>query len=203
MACRSSCRSYRVSRLAQGPRTRRMGQYPAQSNRKEPVRFSSLLYKARNRVERFFHKLKCYRRAAIRYDKLRASCPAMIKLARIRITLLWAYGLKQIHLIYVGPIYNLQSKRVCGASLEGHGATPVLMYGLKEIRRCSRRHPLPNPLRLLRLPRRTCPQPFPLRLHRTHRRFSRLLSCQPFRLPLWRRFRQPRSQPVPFRKFRR
>ena len=35
-----------------------------------PICFSKHLYRARNRVERFFNKIKHYRRIATRYDKL-------------------------------------------------------------------------------------------------------------------------------------
>lgn len=49
--------------------------------------FSPALYKERNLVERFFNKLKYFRRIATRYDKLGSSFLAMIKLASIRIWL--------------------------------------------------------------------------------------------------------------------
>lgn len=49
--------------------------------------FSKTLYKRRNLVERFFNKLKYFRRVATRYDKLGSSFMAMIKLAAIRIWL--------------------------------------------------------------------------------------------------------------------
>jgi transposase len=42
---------------------------PPKSNRKDPICFSKHLYKARNLVERFFNKIKHYRRIATRYDK--------------------------------------------------------------------------------------------------------------------------------------
>jgi len=60
---------------------------PPKSNRKDPICFSPWLYKKRNRVERFFNKLKYFRRIATRYDKLGASFLAMITLACIRIRL--------------------------------------------------------------------------------------------------------------------
>lgn len=60
---------------------------PPKSNRKEPVCFSAWLYKARNVVERFFNKIKFFRRIATRYDKLGSSYLAMVKLAAIRIKL--------------------------------------------------------------------------------------------------------------------
>jgi transposase len=46
---------------------------PPRSNRKEPICFSPYLYRARNLVERFFNKIKQYRRVATRYDKLAAT----------------------------------------------------------------------------------------------------------------------------------
>jgi transposase len=45
------------------------------------------LYRARNLIERFFHKIKQCRRVATRYDKLAANYLAFIKLASIRIWL--------------------------------------------------------------------------------------------------------------------
>lgn len=45
-----------------------MGQYPAESNRSDPICFSPYLYRARNRVERFFKWIKQCRRVAMRYD---------------------------------------------------------------------------------------------------------------------------------------
>ena len=45
---------------------------PPKSNRKDPICFSPYLYKARNLVERFFNKIKHFRRIATRYDKLAA-----------------------------------------------------------------------------------------------------------------------------------
>jgi len=52
-----------------------------------PVVFSPWLYKKRDLIERFFNKLKCYRRVATRYDKLEMTFLAITKLACIRITL--------------------------------------------------------------------------------------------------------------------
>lgn len=48
---------------------------------------SPTLYRERNRVERFFNRLKHYRRIATRYDKLAENYLAMIKIATIRIWL--------------------------------------------------------------------------------------------------------------------
>jgi transposase len=60
---------------------------PPKSNRKDNICFSPWLYKMRNAIERFFNKLKYFRRIATRYDKLGSSYLAMVKLAAIRIRL--------------------------------------------------------------------------------------------------------------------
>ena len=49
--------------------------------------FSPYLYRARNRVERFFNKIKQSRRMATRYDKLAANYLAFVQLASIRLWL--------------------------------------------------------------------------------------------------------------------
>ena len=41
---------------------------PPKANRKDPICFSKYLYKARNLIERFFNKIKHFRRIATRYD---------------------------------------------------------------------------------------------------------------------------------------
>ena len=56
---------------------------PPRSNRKDPICFRPWLYRERNVIERFFNKLKYFRRIATRYDKLGSSFLAMIKLAAI------------------------------------------------------------------------------------------------------------------------
>src|ERR1700722_230487 len=43
---------------------------PPKSNRSDPICFSPYLYRARNRVERFFNRIKHCRRVATRYDRL-------------------------------------------------------------------------------------------------------------------------------------
>ena len=45
------------------------------------------LYRARNRIERFFNKIKHCRRIATRYDKLAANYLAFVQLASIRLWL--------------------------------------------------------------------------------------------------------------------
>ncbi len=56
-------------------------------NRNELHAFSPTLYRLRNRIERFFNKIKHFRRIATLCDKLAANYMAMIKLASIRIWL--------------------------------------------------------------------------------------------------------------------
>ena len=60
---------------------------PAKSNRRWKPCFSKALYRERNLVERFFSKLKHFRRIATRYDKLAENFLAMVKLASIRLWL--------------------------------------------------------------------------------------------------------------------
>lgn len=60
---------------------------PPKSNRKDPICYSPWLYRMRNRIERFFNKLKNFRRIATRYDKLAENYLAAIKLAAVRIWL--------------------------------------------------------------------------------------------------------------------
>jgi len=58
---------------------------PDKSNRRERHCFSKALYKERNRIERFFNKIKHFRRIATRFEKHAQNYLAMIKLASIRI----------------------------------------------------------------------------------------------------------------------
>ena len=60
---------------------------PPKRNRKDPINFSKYLYRARNLIERFFNKIKHYRRIATRYDKTAENFAASLKLAAIRIWL--------------------------------------------------------------------------------------------------------------------
>src|SRR3954452_13382468 len=60
---------------------------PPKTNRKDPICFSPYLYKARNLIERFFNKIKHYRRIATRYDKLAENYLAALKLVAVRIWL--------------------------------------------------------------------------------------------------------------------
>jgi putative transposase len=60
---------------------------PPKRNRKTQRPYNRELYKERNRVERFFAKLKQFRRVATRYDKLLANFMGFVKLAAIAIWL--------------------------------------------------------------------------------------------------------------------
>lgn len=60
---------------------------PDKSNRKYRHGFSKTLYRERNHVERFFNRIKSFRRVATRFEKLAANYLGMVKLASIRIWL--------------------------------------------------------------------------------------------------------------------
>ena len=60
---------------------------PPKSNRRWKPCFSKRLYRERNLIERFFSKLKHFRRVATRYDKLAANFLAMVQLASMRLRL--------------------------------------------------------------------------------------------------------------------
>lgn len=54
---------------------------PPRSNRLNPRSYDHLLYRHRNLIERFFNRIKHYRRIATRYDKLARSYLAFVQLA--------------------------------------------------------------------------------------------------------------------------
>jgi transposase len=56
-------------------------------NRRRDHPFDRSLYRQRNVIERFFSKLKHFRRVATRYDKLLANFMGFVTLAAIAITL--------------------------------------------------------------------------------------------------------------------
>jgi putative transposase len=60
---------------------------PPKRNRKIQRPYDRDLYKERNRIERFFNKLKQFRRVATRYDKLLVNFMGFVKLAAIAIWL--------------------------------------------------------------------------------------------------------------------
>ena len=53
---------------------------PSKKNRLNPRSLDRHLYKARNLVERFFQKLKQFRRIATRYERLARNYPSMLSL---------------------------------------------------------------------------------------------------------------------------
>jgi transposase len=66
-----------VDRAYEGDATRKLAVdlgyipvVPPKSNRREPWEYDKVLYKQRNQVERFFRRIKRYRRVFTRYDKL-------------------------------------------------------------------------------------------------------------------------------------
>ena len=54
--------------------------------RRKPC-FSPVLYRARNRIERFFNRIKHFRWVATRYEKHAANFLAMLKLAAVHLWL--------------------------------------------------------------------------------------------------------------------
>jgi transposase len=68
-------------------RAGRMANITPKRNRKDPICFSPYLFRARNLVERFFNRIRHYRRIATRYDKLAANYLAFVELASIRLWL--------------------------------------------------------------------------------------------------------------------
>lgn len=60
---------------------------PGRSNRRENRPFSKPLYKERNLIERFFNRIKHFRRIATRFEIHATNYLAMVKLAAIRIWL--------------------------------------------------------------------------------------------------------------------
>ena len=56
---------------------------PPKKNRKEPWEYDKELYKRRNEVERFFLRLKRFRKVFTRYDKLDSIYTSVVQLAMI------------------------------------------------------------------------------------------------------------------------
>ena len=59
---------------------------PPRESRTDPIAYDEDLYKRRNIIERFFHRLKQYRRVATRYDKLGVRYLGFVYFAAILIT---------------------------------------------------------------------------------------------------------------------
>lgn len=63
-----------------------IGVIPPNANRRLPAEFHADLYKERNKIERFFGRLKAsFRRIATRYEKTSRNFLSMIKLASVRL----------------------------------------------------------------------------------------------------------------------
>ena len=60
---------------------------PSLRHRRWKACFSGILYRERNQVERFFNRIKHFRRVATRYEKHASNYLAMLKLAAIKIWL--------------------------------------------------------------------------------------------------------------------
>lgn len=60
---------------------------PPRRHRKHQHAYDKALYKERNVIERFFNKLKQFRRVATRYDKLLVNFIGFVKIAAIAIIL--------------------------------------------------------------------------------------------------------------------
>jgi transposase len=60
---------------------------PSRSNSKQPRNYDKHIYKDRNLVERFFNKIKQFRRVATRYEKTIVSFMAMVTVAATMILL--------------------------------------------------------------------------------------------------------------------
>jgi transposase len=60
---------------------------PNMIRRKRRFRWKKAIYRQRNLIERFFNKLKQFRRIATRYDKLGANFRAFLQIAIVRISI--------------------------------------------------------------------------------------------------------------------
>ena len=85
-ALRVAVSSSAMGRSSTIARCRRSSKCGSANRRWKPC-FSKRLYRERNLIERFFSKLKHFRRVATRYDKLAANFLAMVQLASMRLWL--------------------------------------------------------------------------------------------------------------------
>ena len=80
---------------------------PSKSNRKLPKDFDRVIYKERNKIERFFGRLKAsFRRIATRYEKTSQNFLAMIKLASVRLWIEFYESAALFHFRTEGPLEN-------------------------------------------------------------------------------------------------
>jgi transposase len=81
-------KAYDADRLREHLKARgAIANIPNMIRRKRRFRWKKALYRQRNLIERFFNKLKQFRRIATRYDKLGATFQAFLQLAVVRISL--------------------------------------------------------------------------------------------------------------------
>ena len=81
-------KAYDADRLRQHLKARgAVANIPNMIRRKRRFRWKKALYRQRNLIERFFNKLKQFRRIATRYDKLGATFQAFLQLGVVRISL--------------------------------------------------------------------------------------------------------------------
>ena len=81
-------KGYDANALREAVRERKAwANIPPKANRRDPICFSKHLYKARNLVERFFNRIKQFRRIATHYDKLAENSLAAVNLAAVRVWL--------------------------------------------------------------------------------------------------------------------
>jgi transposase len=60
---------------------------PPKQNRKEPREYDEELYKERNLIERFWNRIKHYRRVATRYEKTARNFLAFVHMSAIMVLL--------------------------------------------------------------------------------------------------------------------
>ena len=78
-------------------------------NRKLPWNYDKHLYKQRNNIERYFLRLKCFRKVVTRYDKLDSIFISTISLAFI-FDLLF---MRMLPSIYIFEIKNSECSKQC------------------------------------------------------------------------------------------
>ena len=81
-------KAYDADRLREHLKARgAIANIPNMIRRKRRFRWKKAIYRQRNLIERFFNKLKQFRRIATRYDKLGINFHAFLQLAIVRISL--------------------------------------------------------------------------------------------------------------------
>jgi transposase len=83
----SVSRRLRLRRMIEKSRRSAVEVIPPKKNRKEPRDYDEHLYKERDKVERFIHLLKQYRRVATRYEKTDPNDMGFVYVAAVMILL--------------------------------------------------------------------------------------------------------------------